>query len=55
MSSVMSGVSMPVRTLADPSSSKFTPAQEGFQSKREGFLGPVVDKPHTFDSALSNT
>ena len=55
-SSVTSGASTPVRTRADPTSSKFTPAQEEFQHEREGFLGPVVAKPHnTFDSALSNT
>ena len=36
-SSVTSGTSAPVRTRADPTSSKFTPAQEESQHEREGF------------------
>jgi hypothetical protein len=45
----------PVRTRADPISTKFTPAQE-FQHKKQDALGHVVAEPHnTLDSTTSNS
>jgi hypothetical protein len=48
-----SAMSAPVRTRADPVSSKFTPAQEELQHERQGLLGHVVAKP--LDTAFSNS
>ena len=50
-----SAASAPVRTRADPNSTKFTPARE-FQHEKQDALGHVVAKPHnTLDTTLSNS
>jgi len=50
-----SATSAPVRTRADPISTKFTPARE-FQHEEQDALGHVVAEPHnTLDSTLSNS
>jgi len=50
-----SGASAPVTTLADPISTKFTPAQE-FQHEKQDAQGHVVAEPrNTLDLTLSNS
>lgn len=50
-----SATSAPVRTRADPISTKFTPAQE-FQHEEQDALGNVVAEPHnTLDSTTPNS